>query len=88
MRIIISSEYVIAKHTGTSEKHYLKWTCVSRCIILNFVLLYFYVALKKIKKKKKFFKYQTNCITWRKSQRWAPPTRYNPTDTNTSITNI
>ena len=55
MRIIISSEYVIAKHTGTSEKHYLKWTCVSRCIILNFVLLYFYVALKKIKKKKEIF---------------------------------
>ena len=28
MRIIKSSEYVIAKHTGALEKHYLKWTCV------------------------------------------------------------
>ena len=48
MRIIKSSKYVIAKYTGTLEKHYFKWT------ILNFVL-YYNVALKikKIKKKNK-----------------------------------
>ena len=28
LRIMKFSEYVIAKHTGTLEKRYLKWTCV------------------------------------------------------------
>ena len=28
MRIIESSECIVAKHTGTLDKHYFKWTCV------------------------------------------------------------
>ena len=49
MRINKSSENLTANHTAILEKHYLRWTCMcysNRCIILNFVSFYFYVALK------------------------------------------
>ena len=55
MRIIKSSEYIVVKHIGTLDKHHFKRTESNRCIISNFVMLYFHVALKykQINKNKK-----------------------------------